>query len=227
MEPSLNGFIIMRPRVHYAVFRVIVRKVIVGAAGIPGIKGKFQHLHAGVTAVSYQLPNGICHISQIFRDNVFLPQRPGNCMKKVDSRSLLPMAAYCSLGICRNGKILVKTAEMIDTNHIVELIAVSQAADPPGISLLPVVIPAVKRISPQLACSGKSIRRAACHSQGPVILIQLEQFRIRPGIRAVHGHINGYISNNTNSLAIGICLQLFPLPKEKVLEIFLELKFII
>ena len=46
---------------------------------------------------------------------------------------------------------------------------------------------------------------------------------MRPGVRAVHGYIDGDIPDNPDSLSIGISLQLSPLPDKLVLQIFLKL----
>ena len=88
------------------------------------------------------------------------------------------------------------------------------------------IIPAVQRISPQLSGSRKSVRRASCHRKGRALLIKLEQLGIRPGIRAVKSYIDRNITDNTDSVFIGIIFQLFPLCAELILLKTDELDFL-
>ena len=55
------------------------------------------------------------------------------------------------------------------------------------------------------------------------MLVQLEQLRVGPHIRAVGRDIDGNIAHNLNVLAVGIGLQLHPLLIELELQVFLEL----
>ena len=71
------------------------------------------------------------------------------------------MAADSSFRVSRNGKVFVKASEMVNPNHIVELVTVSQAADPPLVSCVSVVIPAIQRVAPELTGGRKTVRRAA------------------------------------------------------------------
>ena len=79
------------------------------------------------------------------------------------------------------------------------------------------VIPAVQRISPELSRSGKSIRRAARHRHRRQRLVQLEKFRVCPGIRAVKRHINRNIPDNFYFLLIRVGFQRKPLLRKQVL----------
>ena len=106
---------------------------------------------------------------------------------------------------------------MIDPHHIIQPETVLDPFHPPGILCLLMVGPAVKRISPELARSRKSVRRTARHRQRFPLLTELEQFRIGPGIRAVQGHIDGNIPDDADPPVIGILFQLFPLPVKAVL----------
>ena len=152
VEPAGDGLIVVSSRVDHAVFRVIVGKVIAGAAGIPGIEGKLQHLHSRIPRLLYQPAHRVRHIAQILGDNLLFAQSLSDPVEKVDSRSLLPVSRDRGVCVCRYGKILIKSPEMIDAHHVVELIAVSQTADPPLITGISVVFPVIKRVSPQLSC---------------------------------------------------------------------------
>ena len=81
------------------------------------------------------------------------------------------MTVYSRILPVRDGVIFVKPSEMINPQDIVQLETIGKAGNPPFIIRLPVVIPAVERISPELTCSGEAIRRAACYSKGYILLI--------------------------------------------------------
>ena len=59
--------------------------------------------------------------------------------------------------------------------------------------------------------SGEKVRWTTGYGDRCTQIIQLEQFRICPGIGTVKSHINRNISHNGNALLIGIFLQRFPL----------------
>ena len=111
---------------------------------------------------------------------------------------------------------------MIDPHHIIQPIAVGDAADPPGIARLPMVLPTIQRVAPQLPGDAERIRRTARHADGHIVLIQLKKFRIGPGIRAVKGHIDRNVPHNTDALLVGISLQCFPLGSKQVLLELIE-----
>ena len=93
---------------------------------------------------------------------------------------------------------------MVNPHHIIQPIAVGQAADPPLVSGLPVIAPAVQRIAPELARGGEAVRRTAGNSSGDIVPVQFKQFRMRPGIGAVHGHIDGDVAYNADAVMVGI-----------------------
>ena len=183
-----------------------------------GIKSKLQHLHTRITGIFYQLKNRWCQKSQILRNNGNLSQCFFQCIEKIDTRSLFPVPEFCGLIPVRNGIILVKTTEMIDTYDIIEFKAVLDPADPPLITCLFMIFPIIKRIAPQLTCSGKTIRRAACHSLRFVFLIKLEHLRCSPDVRTVKSHINRNVTDDLNSILVGVILQCSPLGIKLILQ---------
>ena len=111
-----------------------------------------------------------------------------------------------------NEVVLVKASEMIDPDNVIQLIAVCNSLDPPPVTGLLMIIPAIQRISPQLSRSRESIRRTARHTDRRTVLIQLEKFRMRPCIRAVKGYIDRDISHNLDLFAVRISLYRLSLP---------------
>lgn len=121
-----------------------------------------------------------------------------------------------------DGVIAYMKDNTIDPDHIIETEGVGKALHPPGKTCVPVMIPAVKRIAPELSVRGKTIRRAARYRCGHVVVVQLEEFGMGPGICAVIGNIDGNISDDPDSLPVCVGLQLLPLAGELELHIFIE-----
>ena len=143
-------------------------------------------------------------------------------MEQVHARSLFPVAVLCGLISVGNGIILIKSPEMVNPHNVKKLETVGNPAHPPAVVHSLVVIPAVQGIAPELACGGEPVRRTACHSHRQIVLIQLEQLRIRPGIRTVKGHIYGNVPNNLNPFFMGIVLYILPLLKKLELQILVK-----
>ena len=209
--------------IGHAVHRVVVGQVVAGAAGIPGVKSKFQHLHAGKAAVPHQLTHGVAHVAKILRNDLPFAQCLLHSTKQLDAGAFFPVARRGSLAAVGDGEILIEAAEVVDAHHIIQLKAVPQAGDPPLIAGCAVRLPAVERVAPELAGGRKSIRGNARHRRGNVVLVQLEQTRVCPCVRRIQRHIDGDIADDADALAVGVGLQPAPLLVELELEIFVVL----
>ena len=212
----------MRACIDYAVFVKIVGQVGFPAAGIAGIKGKLQNFHIGIAGVAHQLPDGFRDISQVLRDDGQAGDFFFNGPEEADPRSFLPLSDPCIRAVRGDRVILVKTAEMVDPDDVKQAAAPAHPADPPGIAGIPVVLPVVEGISPELAGRGKSVRRASGDRLAGAVLMQLEELRVGPDLRAVRWHIDRDISDDGDSLPVGIGLERRPLPLELILEEALE-----
>ena len=135
-----------------------------------------------------------------------LAQRPFDGAEQLDAGSLFPMAAAGSLVAVGNGIIFIEAAEVVDAGDVVKAEAIVHAADPPLIAGGAVLLPAVEGIAPQLAVFGEGVRRAACHGDGNVFSVQLEQLRMRPCVRAVHGDVNRDIADDLHAVFVGVVL---------------------
>ena len=111
---------------------------------------------------------------------------------------------------------------MIDPHNIIQFQTVRDSPDPPLVACLFVIFPVIERIAPKLSRCGKCIRRTPGNSEGIVVFIKLEQFRGRPRIRTVKSHINRNISDDLNSLFIGVCMEFFPLSVKLILLEFIK-----
>ena len=193
----------MGPCVYNAIPIIAVRQIV---CLLPGVKGKLQDLHAGISAVLQKLHHGICQEAQILRNDSLFSETILKHPEQLHPGTFLPMAVYGSLRPVGNAVIFIETAEMVNPHYIVQPEAVLQALAPPPETGLPVIIPFIERIPPQLPCGRERIRRAPGHSRRPGIRVKLEHLRTGPRIRRVKCHIDGNIPDKLDSVLIGISL---------------------
>ena len=203
MIPALQRHIVVGSRINHTVLRIAVRQITAGALII---KSKLQHLHARESSLLHQLQHRRSQESKILRNDRKLAKLLLHCLKEAIARSLLPVAKLRSLVLCRNRIVGIKSTEMIHPHHIIQAEAVLHPRKPPGITGLLMALPAVERIAPQLTRCRKRIRRTSSYRLRLTLRIKLEQFRMRPAVRAVHGHINRNIPDDLHAVLIGVML---------------------
>ena len=113
VKPACQRFIIMGSCICHGILWIVVGQVITGTAGIPGIEGKFQYLHSRKSTVIDQFSHRIRYIAKIFCNDFFFSQHLAHPVKKIDSRSLFPVACDGSFRSIWNRIILIKTPEMV------------------------------------------------------------------------------------------------------------------
>ena len=101
---------------------------------------------------------------------------------------------------------------MVHTNRVVEIKHLLETLNPPAKILLLHGIPLVQRIPPKLAGFTEIIGWHASHPEAIPLFIYFEQMRISPHIGTVMIHKNRNIANHADALAIGVGLELIPLP---------------
>ena len=72
--PRYQRLVVVGAGIGHAVHRVVVGQIVAGTAGVAGVKGKFQHLHAGEAAVPHQLTDRLAHITKVLRNDLPLAQ---------------------------------------------------------------------------------------------------------------------------------------------------------
>ena len=95
---------------------------------------------------------------------------------------------------------------MVNPDYIIKLIAVSHSGYPPAVTGLPVQLPVIYWISPQLSGLRKPIRRTSGNLVWTSVLIQPEKLRMCPYICTVHGYIDWDISYDPYMVLVGIAL---------------------
>ena len=222
-EPAVDGLVIVGTGVNHTVIVVVMGQVIVCAADISLIKSKLQYLHVGIAAVTDQLANTLGQQTQVFGNDTLLAQGVTQGVEQIHAGTLLPVAVLGAVRACGNGEVLIEATEVVNADHIIELVAVPHSGDPPVVARGFVVIPTVEGVAPNLAVGAEAIGRTACDLGGHVHLVQLEHLGLCPDIGAVGRHINGHIAYDLDVLIVGVFLQLAPLLVELKLQVFLEL----
>ena len=111
---------------------------------------------------------------------------------------------------------------MIDSDDIIQRKAMCDTPHPPCIPGFLMILPVIERISPKLSVCRKAVRRAACHCNRQIVLIQLELLCITPCICTVKCHIDRNISDDLYTLLIRILLQGIPLSEKLILHKFIK-----
>ena len=95
---------------------------------------------------------------------------------------------------------------MINPDYIIKLIAMSHSGYPPAVTGLPVQLPVIYWVSPQLSGLRKPIRRTSGNLVWSPVLIKPEKLRVCPYICAVHSYIDWDISYDPYMVLVGIAL---------------------
>ena len=210
--PLHQRLIVMCSGVRHAVSLEIVGEI--GIIRI-SVKGKGEHLHRGNAAVLHQPSNRIGQQAQVLCDDRKLRMVIRHmCLQlpeKGKPRPPLPDALRCGFRISGNRIVVRKCPEVIDSNQIIERKRRLHPRNPPRVSSLPVYVPAVQRVSPQLSIRRKVIRGATGHRSWSRLLVKLKELRMGPGIRGIRRHINRHVADDPDSLPVGILLQPAPL----------------
>ena len=133
--------------------------------------------------------------------------------------ALHPVAVAGGLVAVGHRPIALKAPEMVDADHVVQLLRAAHPADPPAKAVPLHGVVAVQGISPELSVRGEIVRRDAGNLGGKALLIQLEHLRGRPGVGGVQRDIDGHIPDDADAQAVDIFFQLAPLLVEKELDI--------
>jgi hypothetical protein len=87
-------------------------------------------------------------------------------------------------------------------------------------------VPAIERAPPPLAALGEIVGRHAGDVDRTERVVELEELRVRPDVRAVHRHVDGRVANQADAPLARGAACLFPVAKEEPLEVRLILDFV-
>ena len=184
----------------------------------PGVEGELQDLHARVAGLLQQLVDLRRQKAQVLGDDRPIPDRILQGPEEIHAGSRHPGPVHGRVLLRGDLIVGLEPAEMIDPDRVIEKEGMLHPGLPPGEIFRPVPVPVIDGIAPELAGRREGIRRAARHDRGPALLIQLEEVRMAPGVRAVHGHIDGQVSDDPDIVAGRIALEGLPLAEEHILH---------
>ena len=165
LDPGAGRRIVMCACVNDRILYVVVGQIV---AGLTGIKGKLQHLHARISCAGQKLFGSRGDIAQVLRDDPYISEFLLDCAEEIKAGAFDDFAVLGCLVAVRNLVVFRKAVEVVDADHIVELIVALDALDPPVIVVLLELLPVVDGIAPELACRRECIGRAAgdnCRNQ--------------------------------------------------------------
>ena len=223
LPPQQQGTVVVGAGVADAVGRVGVGEV---AAGVAGVEGEFQHLHARPAGVVQQLRHLRRGIAQILRDELQLGEPAVEPVDQIHAGTCDPVTVFGGGLAVGHRPVAGKAAEMVDADHVIELACAVDAAYPPAEAVLPHGVPVIQGVAPQLAVGGEVVRRDAGHRLGHQLLVQLEELRLRPHVGGIQRHIDGQVADDADALLVDIVPQKLPLGEEQELQVGEELHIV-
>ena len=144
-------------------------------------------------------------------------------LKQIHAGSGNPLAYDCVLCSCGDFPVGFETPEVVDPDDVDQLEGHFHALSPPDVVVFLVHGPVVDGVAPELAEGGEGIRRAACLGRLVSLRIDLEESGIGPGVHAVTCNIDGDVSDDLDSEAVGIFVEAVPLREEEELQDLVDL----
>ena len=216
----------MGSRIYNTISYVIMWKIIRCRPGVSHIKGKLHNLHSRKSGIMHKLSDRISHKTKILGNDISLTKSFFYIPKQIHPRALFPLAIHSCFLTIWNGIIFIKASEMINPDYIIKFIAMSHSGYPPAVTGLPVQLPVIYWVSPQLSGLRKPIRRASGNLVWSPVLIKPEKLRVCPYICAVHSYIDWDISYDPYMVLVGIALQRIPLSIKQILHVLLKMYLI-
>ena len=213
-QPAQHGVVVVGAGVGHAVGRVVLRQVDVV---IPAAKGEGQHLHAGIAHIVQQALHPGAEAAQILGNDGQAGKLPVEGAEQALAGAHHPFAAPGVGRAVGDGVVIGKADEVVDADEIIHGGHGAHAFHPPGVAVQAQTRPAVEGIAPQLTVGGKIVRRHTRYPLGHAVFVQLEHLRVRPGVGAVLGHIDGHVAKELDAQVVAVLFQREPLPPEQVL----------
>ena len=214
----------MGANIAYTVALVGVGQIV---AGLPAVKGKFQHLHAGKAGVGQKLVDLRRQEAQVLGDDVQAVEPAGEDPHQIHARPFPPAAAPGGLRPVGHCPVALQAPEVVDTDDIEETAGSLYPADPPAEAIPFHGVVVVEGIAPQLSVGAEIIRRHTGNLCGNVALPQLEKLRFRPHVGGVHGHIDGKVADDLDAQTVDVFPQGDPLAVEEELEVAVEIHILL
>ena len=182
-----------------------------------GVEAELQDLHPGQARIPQELFHLGGGVAQVLGDELQVVEPGGQHAYQRHARTGLP-AAPLGGGVAEgHGPVALKAPEVVDADHVEELLRPLDAADPPAEAVGLVGVPVVERVAPELAVLGEGVGRDAGDLLGHAVLVQLEVPGLGPDVGGVQGHVDGHVPDEADAPVVGVIPQRVPLAEEQEL----------
>src|SRR5215813_1745649 len=219
-EPADGGVVVVSAGVDDAVLDVVIRLVRVGLR--VRAESELQDLHSGKIELITQSYHLVSDVAEVFGDDrqVAFVERAFDLLEKVGARPFLPPAVDRRSFARRDGPIFFKAAEMIKPEDVHRGERMAESLYPPPIAALLRHVPAVNRITPQLARLAEIIRRDARDQRRKAFIIEVEEMAVGPDVGAVMRDEDRSVADDLDPMFVGVAGEAEPLlEKEELVEL--------
>src|SRR5262245_46401638 len=219
-EPADGGVIVVRAGVDDAVLDVVIRLVRVGLR--VRAESELQDLHSGKIELITQRDHLVSDVAEVFGDDrqIASVERAFDLLEKVGARPFLPPAVDRRSFARRDGPIFFKAAEMIKPEDVHRGERMAESLYPPTIAAFLHHVPAVNRITPQLARLTEVIRRDARDQRRRAFIFEVEEMTVGPDVGAVVRDEDRGVADDLDPMFVCVAGEAEPLlEKEELVEL--------
>ena len=182
------------------------------------VEGELQNLHPREAVFVAQADHVVGDEAEVLCNDGQSPQCGGQCLQKLEAGCLNPAADAC--GGLGHGDLPIrhKTAEVIESDQVIEHRVGADALDPPGVALGTVSIPAVERVAPALPIDREVVRRHAGHDGRQAGVVEPKELGRSPDVGTVVGDENRCVTDDGDTASIGVGTYGTPLPIKDELQ---------
>ena len=216
LEPAPDGVVVVRPRVGDTVPCDVMRRVRVLCDVAGETEG--QDLHPREPEVGHHLVDIGGDVAEVFGDDREARPAPHKQGEEIPAGGIDPAPVLCGLIPGRHLPVLHEPPEMVEAQPVDEGEGAFDPALPPREPLLPVRVPVVDRVPPELPGSAERIRGHARDGGRFLLLVEFEETRVRPDVDAVVGEVDGDVPDDLEVACTAVDFQRLPLAVEDILE---------
>ena len=197
----------MRAGIDYCILLISVRqKTVFGGAA----ECELQDPHARQVEIFAQRLHLGRDDAQVFGNDRQASQHLAQTGQKFHTRPRLPFADFGGGHSGRDTPIRHKPAKVVQPYQVHLRQRRAKTRHPPVVARLLEHLPVVERVAPQLPGLAEVIWRHARHGHRPALLVEQEDFRVRPHVGRVARHEDRYIADQPHALRVGVRLQPAP-----------------
>ena len=182
------------------------------------IECEVKHLHSGEACIVEKLNYVLCDKTEVLCNNLRLGETLSNGAEESNAGSRIPFTVFSGGLAVGNVVIACKSAEVVDSENIVELICKTYSVDPPGEAILFHKRPVVDGVTPELTVRRESIGGTACNNCGIVIFIKQELLGSCPNVHRVVSNVDRHIADDEDATLMSVRNNLLPLSIKFILN---------